>query len=489
MILDPDICHKALSSRDPRFDGKFFVGVKSTGVYCRPVCPAPTALAKNCRFYTQAAAAELDGFRPCLRCFPESSPGRPAVGISSNTVRKALHIIEHHRDQTLQIENLAASVGVSDRHLRRVFIKHLGVSPMQLIKTRRVQLAKKLIGETPLTMSRIAMIAGFPNTRQFNTEIRNSYNKTPTELRRGTYFKDHSSLSLKLAYRPPLDWQQIENYMQLRLMDGVENFSNGTFQRVLKLGDTIGVIEVKNDPANNLLNVKIPSAFWRHIPEILSRVRTLFDLNSDSTALEKSLGKDKHLRGIVARQNGMRVLGCWSFFELTVRTIIGQQVSVAGAATVNRRLIERAGEAIPASIREANEHWPAKITTLYPSAEKILAANFDAIGMPTARTKTVKAFSQAYVDGEFNQFATESAEETMSNLTNIKGIGKWTANYVAMRALRDPDAFPAADLGLIKAYRAISHSNVSAAELLEISQQWRPWRAYAAMHLWHSLSA
>lgn len=489
MSLDPVACYSALSSRDSRFDGKFFIAVKSTGIYCRPICPAPTALFKNCLFYSTAAVAESAGFRPCLRCFPESSPAFSNNLSVSETVQHALQMIEHEGGDGQKVDDIAEHLGISSRHLRRTFQQQLHVSPSQVITTKRVQMAKKLINETQLTMSQIAMSSGFPNTRQFNAEIKKTYHKTPSALRKGTKGSDANAsiLMIKLAYRPPFNWQQIEKYFQPRLIDGVEQFSEGVYRRVLKLDDQYGIIRIGKTGSSHNLILEVPGIFWRHLPKIIQKSRELFDLDSDPQGVEEYLSSDNNLLKTIKLKPGIRILGAWSFFELSLRTIIGQQVTVVGAATITRRLVEKNGEPLPKKFLTSMTANEESIHCLFPTAEHLVNANLSNIGLTTRRIETIKRFSEAYLRGDFQITPPVDTNKVMACLTSIKGIGPWTANYIAMRALRDPDAFPAADLGLVKAYSQIKGEKITAAELLEISEQWRPWRGYAAMYLWNSL--
>ncbi len=489
MNLDPVACYSALSSRDSRFDGKFYIAVKSTGIYCRPICPAPTALYKNCLFYSTAAGAESAGFRPCLRCFPESSPSFSVNLKMSETVRHALQIIEHEGGDGQKVDDIARRLGISSRHLRRTFQQQLNVSPTQVITTKRVQMAKKLINETQLTMSQIAMASGFPSTRQFNADIRKTYQKTPSALRKGTNATDASEsvLVVNMAYRPPFSWLQIEKYFQPRLIDGVEQFSEGVYRRVLKLDGQCGIIRVGTPPHSNNLTLEVPGMFWRHLPKIIQKSRELFDLDSDPQGIDHYLSSDSHLAKTIKLKPGVRILGAWSFFELSLRTIIGQQITVVGAATITRRLVEKTGEPLAKKFLTSMSDADQKIVCLFPAAEHLVDADLSNIGLTTARIDTIKRFSEAYLRGCFEITPPVDTRKVMASLTSIKGIGPWTANYIAMRALRDPDAFPAADLGLIKAYGQINGDKVTAGELAEISEQWRPWRGYAAMYLWNSL--
>lgn len=481
MKLEPTICYNALLSRDARFDGKFYIAVRTTGVYCRPICPAPTALQKNCTFYPTAATAEKAGYRPCLRCFPESSPAFTPTSISSETVLKAVRYIQEGDFEQMSTADIAGAVGVSTRHLRRLFEEHVGVSPMELIKTRRVQLAKKLLNDTNLPMSKIAFVAGFPSIAQFNAEIKATYNRTPTALRKLRKVADTgSSLSIKLFYRPPLNWQQIQDYFRQRLITGVESFSGGRYARLLMLDESYGVIGVAHHENHDYLTLTVPARFWGHLQFIIRKVRELFDLDADTLGIATDLATDDSLRQVISLNQGIRLLGSWDFYELSIRAIIGQQITVAGATTLTTRLIKTLSE-------PANVELPRDLHGLFPLPEKVAKADLEALGFTKSRADTLKRFSAAYHAGDLEFDNLAGLPEKLAKLIEIKGIGDWTANYIAMRALRETDAFPAADLGLLKAYGMVSGQDVSAKELAAKSEAWRPWRAYAAMYLWQSL--
>ncbi len=490
MNLDPVACYRALCSRDSRFDGKFFVAVKSTGIYCRPICPAPTALSKNCQFFSTAAGAESAGFRPCLRCFPESSPSFFANTSVSETVRQALMLIEHENSESRSVEDIAQNVGVSSRHLNRIFQQQLNLSPSQIIKTKRLQMAKKLISETPLTMSQIAMTSGFPSTKQFNAEIKKIFNRAPSDLRNVVKSNETTAsvLTINLAYRPPFNWLQIERYFQSRLSEGVDLFSEAVYRRDLQLYEQYGKIRVSHNANSRSLTLEVPGVFWRHLPKIIRKTRQLFDLDSDPQSIDHHLSQDPYLTKTIEMKPGIRILGSWSFFELSLRTIIGQQITVVGAATITRRLVEKNGEPIEDSFRRAMVSHDQPIHCLFPTAEHLVNADLSNIGLTATRIETIKRFSEAYLRNTFRFKAGVDSKMVMASLMSVKGIGPWTANYIAMRALRDPDAFPAADLALLKAYNKFNGDAVSAAELLSVSEKWRPWRGYAAMYLWNSLT-
>lgn len=481
MKLEPTICYNALLSRDARFDGKFFIGVGTTGVYCRPICPAPTALQKNCTFYPTAATAERAGYRPCLRCFPESSPAFVPSAISSELVLEAIRYIDESETEQASTASIAEELGISSRHLRRLFAENLGVSPMQLIKTRRVQLAKKLLNETSLPMSKVAFVAGFPSIAQFNVEVKKTYGRTPGSLRNlRKVANDAGGLSIKLFYRPPFNWQQIQDYLGPRLITGVECFRAGKYQRLLKLGETYGVIEVAHDAAFDYLTLTVPAGFWQYLQLIIRKVRRLFDLDADTQGIADDLSVDQNIKQIIGLNPGIRLLGAWDFYELSIRAIVGQQITVAGAATLTARLIQSLGEPVDMDL-------PDGLCGMFPNPDCVAGADLEKLGFTKARAETLRRFSQSYLDGKLQFERSIGLQKMLEKLVSLKGIGDWTANYIAMRALQETDAFPSGDLGLLKAYGVLVGRDTTEKDLSVVSEMWRPWRSYAAMYLWHSL--
>ncbi len=433
--MSPDLCYAASSSRDARFDGRFFIAVITTGIYCRPICPARTPLRKNVRYYPTAAAAEAAGFRPCKRCRPETSPGTPAWAGTSATVARALRII----DEAPSLDHLAARLGVTDRHLRRLFDEHVGAPPIAILQTRRLHLARTLLRETALPMSDVAYGAGFQSVRRFNAAIRKAYGCTPSELRGKNVTA--GSVALRLAFRPPFRWEAIAGFLGQRAIDGIESFDGARFMRG---GVTI-------EPAfGNVLRMTVPAALARDIHALVARARRTFDLAADPAAIDEHLRRDRLLRPLLARRPGPRVPGAWEPFEVAVRAIVGQQISVRGATTIMNRCFAGSG-------------WN---------------------GMPQSRISAIRALERAVAGDPSILTRGASLDETIERLTSLPGIGPWTAHYIAMRALAEPDAFPHTDLGLRKAAAAIG---IEPSKLLARAERWRPWRAYAAIALWESL--
>ncbi len=473
IILDWRICSRARLSRDPRFDGKFFIGVVGSGVYCRSICPAPTAQEKNVRYFPTAAAAAEAGFRPCLRCRPESSPGTPAWLGTSNTVSRALRLIAESGLEDGGVEGLADRLGVGSRHLRRLFLKHLGATPSAVAKTRRLHFAKKLIDETSLPMGHVALSAGFGCVRRFNAAILGTYKRTPTQIRRlarPATAPLQNQYSFSLRFRPPYQWQSLLSFLAARAIPGVESIDANGYRRSIYLQGNAGYLEIQLDAAHNALRVSIQFDESRSLFLIIERVRRMFDLGADPQTIATRLSVDQVLASRVEAHPGLRVPGCWDGFELAVRAILGQQVTVKGASTLAGRLVSRFGE----PFQQFN-----RVTHLFPRAEILAGADLQGIGLPKLRARTIRDLAAAIRDGHITFEGIVDSGPLLDRLREIPGIGDWTAQYIAMRALGEPDAFPSGDLGLLRAMDLRSPS-----QLEQRAELWRPWRAYAAMYLW-----
>jgi AraC family transcriptional regulator of adaptative response / DNA-3-methyladenine glycosylase II len=478
-VLDRDTCYRALVSRDARFDGRFFVGVRTTGVYCRPICPARTPKPENITFYPCAAAAEEAGFRACLRCRPEVSPGTPAWLGTSATVSRALRLIAEGAVSEEGIGKLAERLGIGERQLRRLFDRHLGASPMAVLRTERLHLALRLIRQTGMPMTRVAENAGFASVRRFNAAIKEASGRSPTELRHGRraarLARDGSSLVLRLAYRPPFDWGLMVDYLRARAIPGVERVDGESYRRAVRHDGGASSITVRPSEGERLLLVEVPAELANGAASAIRNVRRLFDVGAVPGEIAAHLRRDPLLRRSVERHPGMRVPGAWDGFELAIRAILGQQVTVRGATTLTGRLVEKFGEPLAGDI-------PAGLTHLFPSPETLSDADIASIGVPRARADTIRALARAVCDGLRLEPGAD-LESVVGGLKEVAGIGDWTAHYVAMRALGEPDAFPEDDLGLRRAL-AGGGAPVSRLELRRRAEAWRPWRAYAAMHLW-----
>jgi AraC family transcriptional regulator of adaptative response / DNA-3-methyladenine glycosylase II len=461
-------------TRDARFDGRFFIGVRSTRIYCRPICPVRAAKEENVTYFPTAAAAAEAGYRPCMRCRPESSPGTPAWLGTSATVGRALRLISEGSVEDEGIERLAARLGIGSRQLRRLFLQHLGATPSAVIKTRRLHFAKKLIDETILPFSAIAHASGFGSVRRFNSAFRKTYGRTPSEIRRfsrsNRSLKSTDEYEFRLSFRPPFQWQAFLNYLAKRAIPGVEFVDADSYRRTIAFNGCSGTLRVALEETNSALRVQISLADPRWLFQIIEKVRRLFDLTADPREISAHLVRDPMLAERVAKIPGLRIPGSWDGFELAVRAILGQQISVAGASTLAGRLVERFG----VEIRD-----PAPLTHLFPKAAQLAKANLEQIGLPKARAETIRTLARHVADGRIGFDSVQDTEEFRARLLEIPGIGDWTAQYIAMRALNDTDAFPSGDLGLMRAM-----SLNTAREISRRAEAWRPWRAYAAMYLW-----
>jgi AraC family transcriptional regulator of adaptative response / DNA-3-methyladenine glycosylase II len=468
---------RARLSRDARFDGRFFVAVSSTGIYCRPVCPALQPKSRNIRFYDSAAAAEEAGYRPCLRCRPETAPGTPPWQGTSTTVQRALRMIHSGALDEGSLEDLSDKLGVTPRHLHRLFRQHLGASPVAVAQTRRLHRAKRLLDETELSMTQVALCAGYGSVRRFNAAFQERYSRAPRSLRKETGTKrtePAAGYHFRLRYRPPYDWDAIIGFLTARAIPGVEQVTPLSYRRSIAVNGKAGWFEVTPSKVKHALELRIhfpdPAALYR----IIERTRALFDLDAVPQEIERHLGRDKFLQKWLAAFPGLRVPGCWDGFELAVRAVLGQQVSVVGATTLSGRLVEKYGE-----LANLGDDAPP---FLFPPPEKLVRARLTGVGLTMARARTVRALAKAVAAGKLQLDFPADPEKTTAELLALPGIGDWTAQYIAMRALRDPDSFPAGDLGL---QRALSHGRViDAGKIQERTEGWRPWRAYAAMVLW-----
>jgi AraC family transcriptional regulator of adaptative response / DNA-3-methyladenine glycosylase II len=481
--LDRERCYAALRSRDARFDGRFFVGVHTTGIFCRPVCPARTPKLSSVRFFACAAAAQAEGFRPCKRCRPETSPGTPAWLGSSAIVSRALRLIGEGGLDEATVDAFAARLGVGDRQLRRLFARHLGASPAEIARARRVHFARRLIDETALPMTEVAFSAGYKSIRDFNFAVRATFGRSPRELRRGRTQRsaaraaDPGDLVVRLPYRPPLDFSGLLGFLRLRAIPGVEWVGDGCYRRTLAQDGAAGAIELRSVPDEDQLEMRVRLPAYGGLIGTVERARRIFDLGADPLQIMDALRRDPLLAPRLRRVTGLRVPGAWDGFELAVRAVLGQQVSVKGATTLAGRLVQRFGK--PATgLGEG-------LTHVFPPPEALAEADLARIGLPAARAETLRGLARAVATGSLRLDAAQGLDEAIARLVAIPGIGAWTAHYVAMRALGEPDAFPASDLGLRRAL-ARGGTPLSARELERVAEAWRPWRAYAAVALWTS---
>ncbi len=486
--LVAESCYRALAAKDARFDGVFFVGVKTTGIYCRPVCSVRTPRASSCTYFSTAAAAEAAGFRPCLRCRPELAP----YALQQNLAYAVWQRIAAGALNDGDTERLAEEVGLSSRQLRRVLLEHFGVTPVELAQTQRLLFAKKLLQETCLPMSDVAYSAGFGSIRRFNALFLARYGMAPTSIRRaaGTLANDgQEAITLRLAYRPPYAWAAMLRYLSGRAIPGVEaviEHAPGTmsYVRSVQLDEISGWLGITNLSAKNQLELSLPANLAHVLMPLLARVRSQFDLDANPEIIAAHLSLDPLLAKQISKVPGLRVPGAFDVFELAIRAVLGQQVSVAGATTVSGRLVRRFGTPADTPFIGLSHH--------FPTAEQLAhaqVADIAAIGMPTARAGAILNLAQFAAQGGLKMKPGVSLEETVAHLKTVRGIGEWTAQYIAMRALRFPDGFPAGDLGLQKAAVEVEGGErLTEKQLLERATNWSPWRAYAALLLWNSIS-
>jgi AraC family transcriptional regulator, regulatory protein of adaptative response / DNA-3-methyladenine glycosylase II len=481
-LPDREVCYRALESRDSRFDGLVFVGVSSTGIYCRPICPARTPKFENCTFFGSAAAAQDSGFRPCLRCRPETAPDLASWRGTSNTVSRALALISEGALDGKQssVEKLAERLGLGERQLRRLFLQHLGASPISVAQTRRVLFAKQLIHESQMPMTAVAMAAGFGSLRRFNETFRNLFHRPPSALRRKSSVRqEEKSVSFLLRYRPPYDWDCMLSFLQARAIPGVEVIDGARYLRTVEVDGAMGSIEVIHLPNRQSLGVSTRFPDVRQLPAIVARVRRVFDLGADIETIDEHLSGDPMLAPLVAQRPGLRAPGGWDGFELAVRAVLGQQISVSAARRLAGQIVSLHGCAVPRSFL-----IHPNLSHVFPTASQLALAPSIGVGMPAARLNTLKAVAEASL-ADPNLFCPlGNIEETMTRLQTIRGIGEWTAQYIALRAVREMDAFPATDIGLLRSIALMDGKRATSANLLSRAESWRPWRAYAAQHLW-----
>jgi AraC family transcriptional regulator of adaptative response / DNA-3-methyladenine glycosylase II len=482
MHLDPTACYRALASRDARFDGRLFVGVRTTGIYCRPICPARTPKRENVTFYPSAAAAQQAGFRPCLRCRPETSPELATWRGTVNTVSRAIALIDAGALDAGDVAALAARLGVGDRQLRRLFDQHVGASPIAVAQTRRVHLALRLVRETDLAMARVAHAAGFGSVRRFNEVFQRLYRRAPSALRRTATAPRSgdaaSPIELSLRYRPPYAWEAMLGFLRARAIPGVEVVAEGRWARSIALGGARGTLSVEPTPKADALRVALRFPRLEALPRLIARIRRVFDLGADPAAIDAQLARDPALAPHVAARPGLRVPGAWDGFELAVRAILGQQITVGAATRLAGALVAEHGDPLDPAL--ALPH----VTHAFPSPQKLAAADLGTLGLPRARARSISALAALAVASPHLFEPGPGLEAAVERLRALPGVGEWTAQYIAMRALREPDAFPSADVGLQRALADARGARPTPQALLARAESWRPWRAYAALHLW-----
>ncbi len=482
MALDQNACYEALKSKDERFDGQFFVGVSSTGIYCRPICHAKLPKRQNCTFFESAAQAEAAGYRPCLQCRPELAPGMAPVDSERTLAKKAARRLQEECGSRVNLETLAGKLGYTDRHLRRAFAEEFGITPNQYLQTCRLLLAKQLLTTTDLRVSRIAEMVGFGSTRQFNEVFKKHYSLTPSSLRRGRRApKANEAIVVELDYRPPFAWDRLLSFLEMRAIPGVEAVRDGAYLRSVHLpnshgGVARGWISVSPEQGRNRVAVRVSASLLDVISQVIARVRHQFDLDCNPIAI------DEGLQGFAKRfpdayLSGTRLPGCFEAFEMCVRAVLGQQISVKGASTLAGRVAEKFGAPLDTPFEE--------IRCTFPRAEDIASLGdktqdeLGSLGIVGARTRTIGCLAQAIAESSIDLSYGADPSKTISQLIALPGIGAWTAHYVSMRATGNPDAFPSTDLGVKKALEGLSQK-----EIEQIAEDWKPWRSYATINLW-----
>ncbi len=478
--------YAAFKAKDARFDGRFFVGISSTGIYCRPVCRARQPKAENCTFYPTAAEAEQAGYRPCLLCRPELAPGTSITDATSNLVYRATRMLEENCGSEQSLEEIAGKLGCTARHLRRVFTAAYNVAPVQYLQTCRLLLAKNLLTDTDLPVLEVAMASGFGSLRRFNDLFKKQYKLSPTALRKHTAEekKQNDNITLALGYRPPYQWEAILNFLAGRAIAGVEVVKNGEYMRTVHMENAegrqiYGWVRVSHKPKKNALSVTVSEALLPVLPQVLARIRHLFDLYCDPDAVYEILRGMNDIRpGLCIL--GTRVPGCFNAFEMAVRAVLGQQITVKAASTLAARIVEAYGKPVQTGIEG--------LTHVFPSPEDIFALDgaienhFGVLGVIAARSNTIYELARAFVQKKIDFDLCAQPEEEMKKLMAIRGIGSWTAQYIAMRAMEWPDSFLETDAGIKKALQPFTSK-----ELLSMAEAWRPWRSYATVNLWNTL--
>ena len=477
------VCDRARRSRDPRFDGLFYTAVSSTGIYCRPVCPAPAPRREHIGYYPSAAAAEAAGFRPCLRCRPELAPGDGAWRRGDATVARALKLIDAGLLAEAPVAALARRVGVGERQLRRLFVARLGAAPLGVHATRRLLFAKQLLTETALPITRVALAAGFGSLRRFNATFQQAYRLAPRELRRrpagAGACAGADALTLRLGLRPPYDFGASLDFLRGRALPGIEHVDGASYARAIGTPQAPAWLRVDAWPGReHALRLQLHGPPPPDLLALVARVRRMFDLDADPRAIATGLAGDARLKPLLRRRPGLRVPGGWDGFEIAVRAILGQQVSVAAARTLALRLAQRHGARLEAPLGPGLGH-------LFPQPAALADADLTAIGLTRARADCVRAMARALLDGRVDFRPERTLDDFVARWTALPGIGPWTANYIALRALGHPDAFPADDLVLRRA-AAAGATPLGARALALRAEDWRPWRAYAVMHLWRA---
>lgn len=479
----PDIqtCEQARLSRDPRFDGLFFTAVSSTGIYCRPVCPAPPPKPQHVSYYRNAASAEAAGFRPCLRCRPELAPGDGSWRRGDALLARALGLIESGLLSERSVALLAERVGVGERQLRRVFVERLGAAPLAVHCTARLLFAKQLLSETTLSITDVAMAAGFGSLRRFNAVFQRAYRLPPSQLRQRPQRSAAQGVVLRLGYRPPYDFPALLGFLRVRALPGVESVGEGSYARSIDAAGSDAWLRASAWPGSApALRLELHGVPASRMHSVVVNIRRMFDLDADPQVIAATLSDDVVLEPLCRANPGLRIPGGWDGFETAVRAVLGQQVSVAAARTLAVRLVEAFGQRRSISPE-------AGIDCLFPAPEALADADLSRIGLTRSRAETIRAVAHAVLDGRVDFSPGSTLDDFVARWVNVPGIGPWTAQYIALRALGHPDAFPSGDL-VLRRTASTTEVALSDGELEKRAQTWRPWRGYAVMQLWRDAS-
>ncbi|MBW8751588.1 MAG: DNA-3-methyladenine glycosylase 2 family protein [Propionibacteriales bacterium] len=477
MFTDTEACYRALKSRDRRFDGVFYTAVRTTGIYCRPSCPAITPKPANVTFYPSAAAAQQAGYRACKRCLPDATPGSPEWDLAADVASRAMRLISDGIVDREGVEGLAHRLGYSDRQLHRLVTSSFGAGPLALARARRAQTARVLVETTAMSFADVAFASGFSSIRQFNDTVREVYAASPTELRgRRGGRATSGTIATRIGVREPFAGAELLDFLALRVIRGVEAVSDGSYERSLALPHGPGVVRVQLvDRPEGYVPCRLTLTDARDLAPALERTRRLLDADCDPIAVDDQLGGDRHLARLVRRRPGLRVPGHVDGVELAARAVIGQQVTVSAARTLATRLTAELGT----PLELAGEH---QVSRLFPTAEALAAVDPEQIAMPRARGRALRTVAAALADGDVVLDRSADRGDVRARLLALPGIGPWTADYIAFRVLGDPDVFLPTDVGVRHAAERLGIDDVGAR-----SEHWRPWRSYALIHLWSSL--
>ncbi|HEY7643339.1 MAG TPA: AlkA N-terminal domain-containing protein [Steroidobacteraceae bacterium] len=477
--LDRGALDRARLSRDARFDGRFFIAITSTGIYCRPICPSPVSKNSNVRYYATAAAAAEAGFRPCLRCRPEAAPGTPGWLGTSAVVRRALRLIQEGALDEISVDELAARIGIGPRHLHRLFTKHVGASPIAVAQTRRLHFAKRLLDETDLPITQIALASGFGSLRRFNYTFQQTYNRAPRDLRRqrrgGIAAADADEVVLKLSFRPPYDWPQVRDFLAARAVPGVERVDERGYARTVKSSTDQAIVCVRALDRDDALELRVRGAVPTMLFQISSTARRMFDLSADPPRIDAAFKTDDLLAPLVKRRPGLRIPGAWDAFECAVRALLGEHIDIAAARTLAGRIVARVGEPVAEAVEG--------LTHFFPTPLALATADFGGLGVAASRAAAIRALACATHEDTIDFGA--GVEEVVAALSKLPGFDSAAAQYVALCALGEPDAFPRGDL-IVRRMAGSQRKPLTARELDARMEAWRPWRGYALIHLWQA---